>query len=170
MSGAVLLLSRLVVRLRTDERGAALVEMTLVTPFLLLLCAGVFEFSNILYQRLLIDAGVGDAARYLARWEDTWSTCVTNAKNLAVYGVVSVAVTDLPRVSGWTISEVPDPAVSSYPAMDASSSELYLSTTGTVKVVTVTTSVPYSGTGLWSYLGFGTLNITASHQERVIGW
>ena len=55
-------------------------------------------------------------------------------------------------------------------ATDASSSELYLSTTGTVKVVTVTASVPYSGTGLWSYLGFGTLNITASHQERVIGW
>jgi len=157
----------LIARLRSNESGAALVEMTLVTPFLLLLCAGVFEFSNILYQRLLIDAGVGDAARYLARCEDTWSTCVANAKNLAVNGKVSGGSA---RVTGWTTSEVPDPTVSSYAATDASSSELYLSTTGTVKVVTVTTSMPYSGTGLWSYLGFGTLNITASHQERVIGW
>lgn len=161
-------LRQLLKALRRDEDGAVLVEMTLVTPFLILLSAGVFEFSNILYQRMLIEAGVGDAARYLARCGDTWTTCVSQAKNLAVNGTISGGSA---RVSGWATTNIPDPTLTSYAATDPSTgAQLYLSTTGTVKVVTVSTSFPYTGTGLWSYLGFGSLNITASHQERVIGW
>jgi len=72
-------------RFRRDQRGAALVEVALVTPFLLLLSAGVYEFSNILNTRLLLAAGVEDGARYMARCNDSnWSNCVTLGTNLAV--------------------------------------------------------------------------------------
>ncbi|HTJ57249.1 MAG TPA: TadE/TadG family type IV pilus assembly protein [Devosiaceae bacterium] len=161
-------LHQIIGRLRRDERGAALVEMTLITPFMLLLSAGVFEFSNILQTRLSIEAGIEDAARYLARCSDTWTTCVAHAKNLAVNGVITGGGA---RISGWTAAQIPDPTLTPYAATNpVTGAQIYLSSTGTVNVVTVSTSHPYSGTGLWGYLGFGTLNITASHQERVLGW
>ena len=50
--------SKIIQRFRGDEHGAALVEVALVIPFLLLLSAGVFELSNILNTRLLLEAGV----------------------------------------------------------------------------------------------------------------
>ena len=54
-------------RFRRDERGAVLVEMTLITPLMILLSAGVFEFGNFIHQKLLMEAGLNDAARYAAR-------------------------------------------------------------------------------------------------------
>ena len=153
-------------RLGRDEDGAALVEMALITPFMLVLSAGVFEFSNVLHTRLLIEAGVEDAARYIARCSDTWANCSAYGKNLAVNASVTGGTA---RVSGWTTSQV-TVSSSSFPAMDASGNELYLSSAGAVTVVQVSASYPYVGTGLWTILGFGNLSITASHQERVIGW
>ncbi len=54
-------------RFRADQAGAALVEMTLIVPLMLTLAAGVFEFSNIIKTKLLLEAGVRDGARYIAR-------------------------------------------------------------------------------------------------------
>ena len=154
-------------RLRSDEQGAALVEVAIVAPFVLLLSAGVFEFSNVLNTRLLLEAGVEDAARYMARCNDSnWNTCVTLGKNLAVNGAVT---SGSPRVTGWTTTQV-TVSKASIAAVDGSGNQLYLSSTGTVDVVQVSTSFPYNGIGLWGYLGFATLNIAASHQERVFGW
>ena len=155
-------------RFQGDEQGAAMVEMALVTPFVLLLSAGVFEFSNILNTRLLLEAGVEDGARYMARCNDSsWANCVSYGKNLAVNGSITGGSA---RVPNWTPPQV-TVNVSHTLAVDAATgTELYLSSTANVDVVTVSTSVPYNGIGLWGYLGFGTLNITASHQERVFGW
>jgi Flp pilus assembly protein TadG len=172
-------------RFQGDEQGAAMVEMALVTPFVLLLSAGVFEFSNILNTRLLLEAGVEDGARYMARCNDSsWANCVSYGKNLAVNGSITGGSARVPnwtppqvtitggsaRVPNWTPPQVAV-NVSHTLAVDAATgTELYLSSTANVDVVTVSTSVPYNGIGLWGYLGFGTLNITASHQERVFGW
>jgi Flp pilus assembly protein TadG len=154
-------------RFHGDEQGAAMVEMALVTPFVLLLSAGVFEFSNILNTRLLLEAGVEDAARYMARCNDSsWANCVSYGKNLAVTGVITGGTA---RVNGWTPVQV-TVSKASTTAVDGSGNQLYLSSTGNVDVVRVSTSLPYSGTGLWGYLGFGGINITASHKERVLGW
>jgi len=160
-------LKQLFRRFRSDEQGIAFVEMAIVTPVVLLLAAGVFEFSNILNKRLLLEAGVEDAARYMARCNDSsWTNCVTLGKNLAVNGAVTGGTA---RVTGWTTAQVTVNKTSTA-AVDSNGNELYLSSTSAVNVVEVSTSLPYSGTGLWAYLGFGTINITASHQERVFGW
>ncbi|ESY41430.1 TadE/TadG family type IV pilus assembly protein [Mesorhizobium sp. RSR380A] len=155
-------------RFRGDENGAALVEVALIVPLMLLLSAGVFELSNILNTRLLLEAGVEDGARYMARCNDTnWANCVTLGTNLAVNGTVTGSIA---RVKGWTNGQV-TVTKSFADAVDVSTgTELYLSSTSTVDVVEVSTSFPYSDLGLWSYLGFGALTITVSHQERVFGW
>ncbi|MEZ2331217.1 TadE/TadG family type IV pilus assembly protein [Mesorhizobium sp. RCC_202] len=161
-------LSKIIQRFRGEENGAALVEVALVVPFLLLLSAGVFELSNILNTRLLLEAGVEDGARYMARCNDSnWNNCVTLGTNLAVNGAVTGGSQ---RVKGWLTTQV-GVKVSHTLAVDpATGTELYLSSTANVDVVEVSTSFPYADLGLWSYLGFGALTITVSHQERVFGW
>jgi hypothetical protein len=56
------------------------------------------------------------------------------------------------------------------PAVDADGNLVYRSNTANVEVVDVTATYTYSGTGLWSFLGFGALTLSASHEERIIGW
>lgn len=161
-------LNQVIQQFEGDQRGAALVEVALVVPFMLLLSAGVFEFSNILNTRLLLEAGVEDGARYMARCSDSnWNNCVTLGTNLAVNGAVTGGSA---RVLGWTTGQV-TVTTTSTPAIDqATGTELYLSNTNNVNVVEVKTSYPYSNLGLWGYLGYGALTLTVSHQERVFGW
>ncbi|TIQ51787.1 TadE/TadG family type IV pilus assembly protein [Mesorhizobium sp.] len=160
-------LGQIVRTFRRDEDGTALVEMAIVAPFVVLLSAGVFEFSNMLNTRLLLEAGVEDAARYMARCSSDWDTCAGLAKNLAVNGAVTGGSA---RVTGWTTTAV-TVSKSSTAAVDASTgTQLYLSSKSTVDVVEVSTSYTYPDVGFWSYLGFGDLTLSVAHQERVFGW
>ncbi|WP_292393699.1 TadE/TadG family type IV pilus assembly protein, partial [Mesorhizobium sp.] len=101
-------------RFRRDSRGAVLVEMTLITPLMLILSAGVFEFGNLIHNKLLMEAGLSDAARFAARCNSQLYTqaglaainCADIATNIAVFGKAAVTVTDVPRVSGWQTSDV----------------------------------------------------------------
>ncbi|ESY98855.1 pilus biosynthesis protein TadE [Mesorhizobium sp. LNHC209A00] len=155
-------------RFHHDDRGSALVEIAIVTPLVLLLAAGVFEFSNIFNTRLLLEAGVEDASRYMARCSSDWNTCSVLATNLAVNGAVQGGSA---RVTGWTTGQVTITPVRSIQAIDPTTgTQLYLSSTGTVVVVEVSASYPYPTLGLWSYLGFGNVKLTVFHQERVLGW
>lgn len=160
-------LGQMVRRFHRDDNGAALVEVAITVPLVLLLSAGVFEFSNILNTRLLLAAGVEDGARYMARCSDSnWNNCVTLGTNLAVNGTVTGGSA---RVTGWDTTEV-HVDVTHTDAVDGSGTQLYLSNTGKVDVVKVSTTLPYSGVVFWDFLGFGTIDITVSHQERVFGW
>lgn len=160
-------LGQIIRRFQGDERGAALVEVAITVPLVLLLSAGVFEFSNILNTRLLLAAGVEDAARYMARCSSDWDTCKGRAQNLAAKGAVSGGSE---RVAGWLPATV-DITPTSTPATDVSTgTQLYLSNTSMVVVVDVSTSYSYPDLGFLSYLGFGALTLSVSHQERVIGW
>ena len=50
-----------------DEEGSPLLEATLLTPVILALVGGVFEFSWYFYQQQAMEVGLRDAARYIAR-------------------------------------------------------------------------------------------------------
>jgi hypothetical protein len=152
--------------LRRDQRGTSLIETALVLPFLLILGLGVFEFGNLLYNYHLIATGVRDAARYLARFDNPASK-ETEAKQLAVTGSITGGT---PRVSWWSTSEVsvsytaipnnPDPVTGERPYRGGN----------TITLVRVSTSVPYGGLGLLSFLGLGsTINFSLFHEERKIG-
>jgi Flp pilus assembly protein TadG len=170
-------------RFQREQTGAVIVETALILPLMITLSAGVFEFSNAIYTRLLIEAGVTDAARYIARCvhEDTdKGDCETAAKNIAETGAWDG--TGSSRVTGWTpdLQETcGDPTqddtiqfcFKSTPAVDPITNvRLYQSPSVDVNVIQVSATHAYAGTGLLGVLGFGPLTLSVSHQERVIGW
>jgi len=154
-------------RFRADQAGAALVEMTLIVPLMLTLAAGVFEFSNIIKTKLLIEAGVRDGARYIARCNrgSNQATCEAAGTNIAVTGGSGTA-----RVSGWTTADVTISYTSIAVTTDPDTGlQNYRSAGTAVRTVSVQASYDYAGTGLWAYLGFDALTLTAAHEERVLG-
>ena len=153
-------------RLSFDREGAALVEFTVVLPFLIFLGLGAFEFGSALYGHHVITTGLRDAARYLARVDDPIAT-ETAAKQLAVYGQIGGSTK---RVSWWNVGDVtvsvrtianpvdPDTGARTYRGPDP------------IRVVRVATTATYPGLGLFAVLGMGpTLAINTFHEERVIG-
>ena len=159
-------------RFRADQAGAALVEMTIITPLMLVLAAGVFEFSNIIQTKLLIEAGLRDGARYFARCDNgsNFAACETSSKNIAATGQPTSGGTA--RVTDWadTMVSVGYAQEIDVAVIDVDTgAENYRSASGVIRVVRVSTAYPYSGTGLWGFLGFGALTIAAAHEERVLG-
>jgi Flp pilus assembly protein TadG len=164
-------------RFSHDETGAVLVETAIILPLIITLSAGVYEFSNAIYTRLLLESGVADAARYVARCVHTTAdeaACDAQAQNLAVTGQVTGGGTA--RVKGWTTTDVSISYISTPITVDAITGEHnYRSSGANVLVVQVTTDYSYSdaghaGLGLLGVLGLGSLSLSVSHQERVIGW
>ena len=173
-------------KFRADHRGTALVEMTLVAPLMLLLSAGVFEFGNLIHDKLLVEAGLTDAARFGARCNSQLYTdyatagfsaidCADMATNIAVYGTASVTVvggkvTNTPRVSGWQKSNVTVTIGASGSCHDAvsGSTTLYRSVTPQVCIVRAAGTYPYSGVGMLALLNIGSITLSGSHEVRLI--
>ena len=85
-----------------ERKGSVLVEWSILMPFLLTLGFGVFEFGNMLYKQHLVETGLKDAARYLARVPDPVARQQIG-KEIAVMGEVGGTNK---RVSFWNLSDV----------------------------------------------------------------
>lgn len=170
-------------RFRHDQRGAVLVEMTLIAPLMLILSAGVFEFGNLIHDKLLMEAGLDDAARFGARCNSQmytdvgWSAidCADIATNIAVYGKASLTVangvvTDSPRVSGWQKANVTVTIGATGSCHDAVVAGVtqYRSVTPQVCIVRAAGTYPYSGVGMLSLLNIGPITLSGAHEERLI--
>jgi len=161
-----------------NESGAALVEMTIALPFMLVIAAGVFEFSNLFYQKLLIEAGLRDAARYVGRCPVYIPSavvigfpCTVNteakAKNIAAYGSLA-GIT--PRVAGWAAGDV---AFNDYNTLNPILADGSLTYRGPaqIRTIRVTTTFTYTGVSLLKYIGLGnSITLSGAHEERYIGW
>ena len=161
---------------RRDDKGAILVEMTLITPLMIALSLGVFEFGNVIHRKLLIEAGLRDAARYMARCTAGFATvdCTTTAQNIAKYGTPTVGTL---RVADWAEDE--PVLISTYPTANTLDPDTglqdYRGTGATVRTVRVTTSHDYGAIWLLELVPATdmrsmTITITASHEERFIGY
>ncbi|WP_292417050.1 TadE/TadG family type IV pilus assembly protein [Mesorhizobium sp.] len=171
-------LSRALSRFRRDERGTVLVEMAIIAPLMFVLSAGVFEFGNLIHNKLLMEAGLNDGARFAARCNSQLYTdaglaainCSDIATNIAVFG--NVAGTGSARVKGWQKANVTvtiaDPSGCRNAIDPGTGTVLYLSTTAQVCIVTAAGSLAYNGIGMLALLGFGPITLTASHEERLI--
>ncbi|RWK54913.1 MAG: pilus assembly protein [Mesorhizobium sp.] len=168
-------------RFRREQRGTALVEMAVIAPLMLMLSAGVFEFGNLIHEKLLMEAGLSDAARFAARCNSQLYTkaglaainCADIAANIAVFG--NPAGTGSARVSGWqkaggtsnnaTVT-IAAPA-SCHDAVQAGVTQ-YRSTAAQVCIVRAVGNYPYSGVGMLSLLSIGTITLNSFHEERLI--
>ena len=159
-----------------EQRGTVLVEMALIVPLMVLLSAGVFEFGRFLHDKLLMEAGLSDAARFAARCNSQLYTdagltinCANVAASIAVFGKTSWTATDTPRVDGWRAADVTIDSSTCQNAIDpGTGTVLYLSTTSQVCVVTASTSFHYQDLGMLSLVGLSSITIAGAHQERLI--
>ncbi|MBZ9846816.1 pilus assembly protein [Mesorhizobium sp. CA14] len=153
-----------------------MVEMTLIAPLMLTLSAGVFEFGNLIHDKLLMEAGLSDGARFGARCNSQIYTdaglaaidCAAMATNIAVYGKPTPTQTDVPRIAGWATANVTVTIGTGCHNAVVGGVTQYRSTTAQVCVVEADGTYPYSGVGLLSVIGIGTINLTGSHQERLM--
>ncbi|MDH1336688.1 pilus assembly protein [Comamonas thiooxydans] len=70
-----------------QQQGAALIELALSIPFMIMLSMIVIEFGRALYEYNTVTKSVRDAARYLSA--NTPNTLCPDAQNLVVYGTTT---------------------------------------------------------------------------------
>lgn len=92
-------------KLRSKQKGVAIVEFALVVPLLFVLMFIVTEFGRALMQYNTIVKSARDAARYLSI--QLPGTKIAEAKNLVVYG--NPAGSGPALVPGLTLAQVADP-------------------------------------------------------------
>jgi len=147
--------------LKRCQRGAAMVEFTLLAPFLLFLGLGLAEFGRFLYQYQLVLEGLRDGARYLARTQDPNSTTnKTNASQLAVTGTIDGS--GAARVDGWAAADV------TFSITNVNNSAGTYRGDPTIYVVQATTTFDYADMGFLSALGLPALSVDATHEQRAI--
>ncbi len=157
--------SRLV-RFRTDTRGAAAVEVGLAFPFIVMFGAGLFEYGALFYNFELIQTGVRDAARYLARVPNP-AASETVARNLALRG--SVDGTGALRVKWWQSADIQITYETTPNPVDPNTGRRSYRGGDPLIVVRVRTEFDYNGFGLLGSAGLGPLKVIAAHEERHVG-
>ena len=148
------------------NRGAALVEFSLVAPLLIFLMCGLAEFSSVMRQYHIMEKGVRDAGRYLARVPMNGCSfngaAVTQAQNLALTGRTASGAYLLPTWTdastiAVTVAQCVNNSAGTYRGRD------------TMPVIEVTASAPYADLGLLSVIGIGDIDLEVSHQQLWIG-
>lgn len=152
-------------QLKENQDGAAVMEFTLLLPFLIMIVLGVLEFGRFLIDYQYIITGVRDATHYLARIEGSVTTAhQTTAQNLATTGNVNGGTL---RVPYWNAITVNVAAVAN--PIDPLTGELtYRNAAGSLETVTVTARITYSGLAFLPALGLEPFVYTVDHQERRI--
>lgn len=153
---------------KVGERGAALVELSIVVPVIMVLGLGVMEFANYFFNYQLVQNGVRDAARFAASLPyDPANKTVndTAIKNIAVTGVTTGGTK---RVNWWNTTDVTVTWGSvANPTLSGGGQSYRYS--GDVPIVTVSTSVGYPSLGFLGFIGLNSITLQASHKERVFG-
>ncbi|WP_245486494.1 MULTISPECIES: TadE/TadG family type IV pilus assembly protein [unclassified Mesorhizobium] len=161
-------------RFQRDGRGTALVEMALIAPLMLMLSAGVFEFGNLIHEKLLMEAGLTDGARFAARCNSKLYTdaglaaidCAGVATNIAVFG--NATGTPPARLIGWKKSDVTVTLNNKCQEAVVAGVTKYRSTTTQVCVVRAVGTYPYTGIGMLSIIDVGPIILGGLHEERLI--
>jgi hypothetical protein len=133
----------------------------------LIFLAGILEFGALLFNKMEIETGLRDAARYLARCTGAQYGCGEDlAKQIAVYGSVDGTV---PRVTGWSVDDIVITVSEPIDGVDEEGSFLYRRGESVV-IVRASTSIDYPGGSLLGLLGIPLIEIDAYHEERYLGW
>jgi Flp pilus assembly protein TadG len=164
-------------RLLRSTRGAAAVEMALVTPLLLIIMMGSFELGNYFMNEHKLVKAVRDGARFAGRQAFGSYTCpstidstvVTNTKNVVMTGVLSGGSN---RIVNWNASSI----TLSLNCFTATGGQdmlgIYRNSTGGsvgAPVVTVSATVLYTPVlASFGFRGVG-FNLNARQQAAVMG-
>ncbi|MHA7901441.1 MAG: TadE/TadG family type IV pilus assembly protein [Henriciella sp.] len=159
-----------------ENRGAALVEFTLLMPILFGLVFGLIEFGRATFQHHTAEKGVKAAARFVARAPapdrcnpsgSAYNSAVASAKTLAQYGALDSSGS--PSLSNWTNPSDVNVALTAVSNAPSGGVRPWRGQCDQIHIVTVSTQFPYNDLGLLKLLGITSLTIQASHQEVFIG-
>jgi len=153
----------LLLRLVRCTSGTAALEGALVMPVAIALMAGGVEFGRVYSTASTADKSMRSAARYLARVPCDPTGCgicgwgLTNAKNLAVYGKLTVAAGDQPLIKGWSTSNVTLQQPSDCGALPNPT------------IIQLKATVPFTAIMLSAVGLSNTITMNVQHEERWIG-
>jgi hypothetical protein len=152
-------LLNLFLRLAQCKSGNATVEAAIMIPLVISLMAGSTDFGRAFAVSSTADKSMRDAARYLAR-VPSGAICgwgLTNAKNLAVYGKLTVSAGDKPLVAGWSTTDVTLTLPSDCSALPSPA------------VVRLEATVPFTGIMLGAVGLSNAITMHVHHEQRWIG-
>ncbi len=150
-----------------QNTGAAMVELALLLPLLLILFFGITEMGRALYQQSILVKTVGNATRMLSRTHlgiDTadncavlanWEAAKTDATNLLVFGDIDGGGT--PLLVGLNVTDI-DIEVRSLEDFDKD-----------VCIIIMKAEAPFTPIVSDTLLGFPVFNLKASSEQRYIG-
>ena len=121
--------------LRRDTQGAVLAEALIVVPFIVFFASGILEFASVFWEKQIIETGLRDAARFVARCQSNSSfsaSCKTAsdtvngttvagktiATQIAFYGTADQNATSL-RWCRWRPVTAPNGACGTTTALPA---------------------------------------------------
>jgi hypothetical protein len=157
---------RLARRWGADTRASAAIEAAVTAPLLLMFVIGAAEFGNMLYNANLVQTGVRDAARYLARVSDPVAA-EPLARNLAITG--SITGETPPRVPWWSSEDIVITHRVTDNPPDPQTGHRAFRSGPQVRVIRVSTTIDYAGLGTLGVLGQDAVTIAFAHEERFVG-
>lgn len=143
-----------------DNSGAATVEAAIVIPILAVVGLGVMDCSYMLLQNHKMEQSLVSAANYMALSTDPWLV-ETQAKLIAVSGTTDPLAD--PLIKNWLPSDVSISYV-----MVPNNNGQYRGG-GFIRVVDITTSLPYEGFGIVKSLMGKGITLNAQYQQRMTG-
>ncbi|MES9858477.1 MAG: TadE/TadG family type IV pilus assembly protein [Sedimenticola sp.] len=163
------------------ERGAALIEFALVVPLLVMLVLGITELGHALFEHNTLQKAVSAGARYLGRSYDgldtndcstgaNWSTAVSRAGNLVLYGHIDGASTttgdDSSVTNNGILPNVSSDMISVTLRTDSDTGLCVIQLAADVEYTPIFASIFDSGEGL---LRLPSFSLYAAAEERFIG-
>jgi len=148
---------------RDSESGAVAIEAVFILPFLILIGFGSIDGSLLMMQNHKAENGLVSAGNYLAQ-TPTPINFETHAKRLATTGQIKTGASQ--KIRNWSESDVTI-KYKSIANTNAGSGRNYRGG-DTIKVVQLSTSIPFQGIGFLKTVSGGSITVKASYEERLI--
>lgn len=150
-------------RYHNSESGSVAIEAVIAIPLLILIGFGAIDGSLLMMQNHKAENGLASAGNYLAKTPAPRSF-ETRAKRLATTGNFSVGGD--PKIKNWSENDV----IINYKTFantNAGTGSTYRGN-DVVKIVQLSTSIPFQGLGFIKSVTGGSITINASYEERLI--
>lgn len=160
----MLALRKISSRLTADDRGAALIEMSVVIPVFLAIGLGTLEFGNLFYKYHLMANAVRDAARYGAGLAGDVCEDTTLQTQVAEVALLTGQIGEVDNIA-WTS----DATIKVECVINFDNAGGIYRGGEVIHSLKITGTVPYEALGFLGYFDLASPTLTVSHQERVIG-
>lgn len=150
-------------RYHNSETGSVAIEAVFAIPLLILIGFGAIDGSLLMMQNHKAENGLVSAGNYLAKTPAPGSFEI-RAKRLATTGNFSVGGER--KIKNWSENDV----IINYKTVANANTNTGSTYRGNdvVKVVQLSTSIPFQGLGFFKSVTGGAITINASYEERLI--